>query len=308
MKKQSVPQQVLIGIIIVISVIMTLLGGVILAFAENPALSGGVPAATRGVTVTPIRLSTLPPTATSGGTPVAVGPTIVTLPPDTPLPASATPSPTSTFLPTPTRTISPTPTDPPTSTSSALVTITPCHIPQGWLPYSVQPGDTLFRIGLKYGLTVDQLMKANCLTSAHIDAGDTLYVPPVTPKAVPTSAGDDPPITPIGTQTVGEGACTCSGSVISRPQPGALLRGSVDIIGTASIPDFLFYKLEIRPSYGTEDDYITLFSVQQPVTNGLLGKVDTAAWPDGQYWIRLTVVNVTYNYPERCARLYAFDN
>ncbi|MBI2976862.1 MAG: LysM peptidoglycan-binding domain-containing protein [Chloroflexi bacterium] len=42
---------------------------------------------------------------------------------------------------------------------------------------TVQPGDTLFRIGMRYGLTWQELMQANGLTSTRIYAGQVLRIP-----------------------------------------------------------------------------------------------------------------------------------
>ncbi|MDW8325756.1 MAG: LysM peptidoglycan-binding domain-containing protein [Anaerolineales bacterium] len=41
----------------------------------------------------------------------------------------------------------------------------------------VQPGENLFRISLRYGVTVNDLMRANGLTSTRIYAGQTLVIP-----------------------------------------------------------------------------------------------------------------------------------
>lgn len=41
----------------------------------------------------------------------------------------------------------------------------------------VQPGENLFRISLRYGVTVNDLMRANGLTSIYIYAGQTLVIP-----------------------------------------------------------------------------------------------------------------------------------
>ena len=48
----------------------------------------------------------------------------------------------------------------------------------------VQPGDTLFKIAVEYGVTVDALVAANHLNDAsHIEAGQVLVIPAVTPIA-----------------------------------------------------------------------------------------------------------------------------
>lgn len=59
--------------------------------------------------------------------------------------------------------------------------------------HTVQAGENLFRIGLRYGVTVDALMRANGLTSIYIYIGQVLAIPgqaaPVAqPTAVPAPA------------------------------------------------------------------------------------------------------------------------
>lgn len=67
---------------------------------------------------------------------------------------------------------------PPTPTSVPTVTPIPCRgAPAGWVIYVVKSGDNLFRIGLAYGISVNQLKQANCLASDIIYIGQQLYVP-----------------------------------------------------------------------------------------------------------------------------------
>jgi LysM repeat protein len=295
--KRDLRQQILVGLVVFITTAATLVGGVILALNDSPdALQAG----DRAATSTPFHISTLPPTAAGGAT-------LTPSPPDTP-------AVTIIVIPTSTRSAATgTPTDEPAATSStevSSVAAEACQVPEDWVPYVVRRGDNLFRIGLRYGLTVDALMRGNCLSSIKIKAGATLYVPPVTPIAVPTSSGATKPsdLVPLGTQSATDGACTNPGSLITAPKDGTVLKGVVQFQGTASIPDLSFYKLEIREQDSSPDDYITFLTVEQPVVGGLIGEMDTAAWPNGTYWIRLTVVNRTGNYPERCARLYIISN
>jgi len=59
----------------------------------------------------------------------------------------------------------------------------PCGPPFGWTRYTVQPGDTLYRIATMYGTTVSLLQQANCLgNSTAIRAGQLLWVPNVPPR------------------------------------------------------------------------------------------------------------------------------
>jgi LysM repeat protein len=76
-----------------------------------------------------------------------------------------------------------------------------CGAPAGWVVYIVQPGDTLFRIGLLYRVSVSQLQQANCLgASSAIYSGQRLRVPNVaTSTATFTPAL---PATATGTATL----------------------------------------------------------------------------------------------------------
>lgn len=141
--------------------------------------------------------------------------------------------------------------------------------------------------------------------------------PSATPTGSPTSTPAPvrtrvPTTTPIvnatGTQTATDGACTNANSIITTPSVGALLSGEVTFYGTAQIPNFSFYKLEIRrEGESAADGYITFHTGLSPVVNGPLATLDTDAWASGEYWVRLVVIDSTSNYPERCAILYLFD-
>ncbi len=90
-----------------------------------------------------------------------------------------------------------------------------CFPPPGWPTYIVQWGDTLSRLAVRYGLSIEQLMRYNCLTSWVIYQGQRLYVPyviavptwtpwptftwtptpiVVTPSDTPTPTGTTPPV------------------------------------------------------------------------------------------------------------------
>jgi hypothetical protein len=53
-----------------------------------------------------------------------------------------------------------------------------CIVPNGWVAYTVQPGDTLAVIAASFGLTADQLAQANCLQNPDlIYEGQIVAVP-----------------------------------------------------------------------------------------------------------------------------------
>lgn len=86
------------------------------------------------------------------------------------------------------------------------VTVIPCGPPAGWVrAYTVQRGDTLYRIALSYGLTFTQLQRANCMgSSTTIYTGQRLWVPNIptrTPVPGVTIVPDFPTETSIPTDT-----------------------------------------------------------------------------------------------------------
>ncbi|MBI1880287.1 MAG: LysM peptidoglycan-binding domain-containing protein [Chloroflexi bacterium] len=55
-------------------------------------------------------------------------------------------------------------------------------MPADWAPYTVQAGDTLLELAARIGINQNRLLRANCLTSPDLLAGQTLYLPlPPTP-------------------------------------------------------------------------------------------------------------------------------
>lgn len=66
------------------------------------------------------------------------------------------------------------------------VTVIPCGPPSTWVrAYTVQRGDTLFRIALSYNITYTQLQRGNCMgSSTTIYPGQRLWVPNV-PRNTP---------------------------------------------------------------------------------------------------------------------------
>lgn len=100
-----------------------------------------------------------------------------------------------------------------------------CGPPTGWVAYYVQPNDTLYNIGLRVGLTVNQLMYYNCLTSEFIQVGQLLYVPyspqPLpSPTGVPTKVPPRPTKTPLPPEpTIGPISRDTPKPTLSPPNP-----------------------------------------------------------------------------------------
>ena len=101
-----------------------------------------------------------------------------------PTSAPGSPPPAETAIPT-----MPTPatTEPPTPLPSPYYTptprSTPCGPPLDWITYYVRPGDTLFSLSRRFGVSVWAIQNANCLSGSTIYVGQALFLPPPPPTA-----------------------------------------------------------------------------------------------------------------------------
>ena len=77
--------------------------------------------------------------------------------------------------------------------SLAFPTLTPCPAPKGWLTYITQPGDTVESLAATYAITVDSILRYNCMNNPTLLANTDLYLPPhPTPTPTLTSAPGTP--------------------------------------------------------------------------------------------------------------------
>ena len=222
-------------------------------------------------------------TATSSVTP---SPTFT----PSPVPPSATLSPKPTKTPThaPTLTRTPRPTETsgirptPTALLTANASMSPnsCMPPQGWVVYVVGQGDTLLKIAQAVGSSLVELQRANCLQDINnIFAGTPIYVPRM--PMLPINSGTG---VPIGTT---EG-CTDPNVQITNLQPGQVISGVFNVMGTANLPDFWYYKLEVRPDFATIYNFYS--RSETAVVDGSLGQIDQSIFGIGIHWIKLTVI------------------
>jgi LysM repeat protein len=149
--------------------------------------------------------------------------------------------------------------------------------------YRVQLGDTLFSIAQRVGSSVAELRTVNCIADADaIFAEQVIYVP------------GSP-----GAPAVRAEGCNARGVVITAPEIGALVSGIVEVLGTANIDNFSFYRLEIRAA--DANAYTTVMTGRTPVTDGTLGEIDFADYGVGLFYVRLVVVNQRGTFPQPCA-------
>ncbi len=113
-------------------------------------------------------------------------------------------------------------------------------------------------------------------------------------EVAPTDTPVPPPPPPSST----DGGCPDPRSVISSPGNGAVVSGIIAVVGTANHEQFQYYKIEYAPA-GTEG-FNYLAGGQSIVNNGALITFDTTALPNGNWTLRLIVVDQTGNFPTPC--------
>ena len=89
-----------------------------------------------------------------------------------------------------------------------------CPQPSGWMPYITNPTDSLFRLSIVYGVTVEELQRVNCMDEPDtvILPGQVIYVPSVSHGTAPSSIlGREPTAFPTFTPA----------AIVRGPQPTA---------------------------------------------------------------------------------------
>ncbi len=121
--------------------------------------------------------------------------------------------------------------------------------------------------------------------------------PSPTPRKVPATATptpQKPTPTPTKAPPLGTRSCPRREVCITYPPMNATLRGVVQFRGTATRPNFDYYKFEYKPEGAQNWSFLVRFN--RPVTNGVLMDWDTRTVRPGAYWLRLIVVDKTGNY------------
>jgi hypothetical protein len=95
-------------------------------------------------------------------------------------------------------------------------------------------------------------------------------------------------VTPGGpTATVQATGCIPGQIDITTPKSGDTVKGSIELVGTADVPDFGFYKYEFAPL--GSDTWATILANNKVIQDGNLGNWDTSAITPGDYQLRLVV-------------------
>lgn len=127
-------------------------------------------------------------------------------------------------------------------------------------------------------------------------ATPTTTLPPETPQLAEAPLPGTITITP--TLATPDSGCVPDQVFISYPKEGDEIRGAVDITGTVDIPDFGFYKLEMkRPE---ENNWLTILAGNQIRREETLGIWNTSLLPPGYHQLGLVVTDSRGNVLAPC--------
>jgi hypothetical protein len=116
---------------------------------------------------------------------------------------------------------------------------------------------------------------------------DLLLTPPGTLSPEQATQAALFPVTP--SVPSGMSGCIPEQIMITAPEPGDPVSGTVEITGTANVPNFGFYKYEIAPM-GTQN-WATVSAEREAKINAVLGSWNTSSLTNGDYFLRLVVTD-----------------
>jgi hypothetical protein len=87
----------------------------------------------------------------------------------------------------------------------------------------------------------------------------------------------------------GMSGCVPEKIMITAPGPGDDVSGTVDITGTANIPNFGFYKYEI--ALQGSQNWATISAGRDPKVDASLGSWNTTSLTNGEYFLRLVITD-----------------
>lgn len=151
------------------------------------------------------------------------------------------------------------------------------------------------------------------VTSGPLVEPTLTHTPPpatITPTATatrvrptrPTRPTDTPDVLVTETPVVRPASCPNPNVRVLSPGVNQVVRGNFAVRGTANIPSFQYYKVEVGPGSNPRDHEWTVVGQlhRSPVTGGVLETFNSSAYPPGTYTLRLVVVDQTGNYPDPC--------
>lgn len=163
--------------------------------------------------------------------------------------------------------------------------------------YMLEREFALRRLGqaTAFGLLVLILFFAQFYVSTFVvptlPATDILTTPTLDLLATPAGTASADGVVPLGTPAVQSGmsGCVPEEIMISSPESGDVISGTVKLNGTVNVKNFGFYKYEFAPA-GTEN-WITIAAGTQIKKDEELGDWDTTTLTNGDYFLQLVIID-----------------
>ncbi|MCC6300770.1 MAG: hypothetical protein IT314_15905 [Anaerolineales bacterium] len=169
---------------------------------------------------------------------------------------------------------------------------------------------TIFGL-LVVGLIFSEFFVATFVVPA-LPASDVLPTPTLSLLVTPANtlapdAATQAAQTPVsGSVPSGASGCDPERIMLTAPEPGAVVSGIVKLTGTASIPNFGFYKYEIS-AMGT-NVWVTISAGNKRKKDEELGDWDTTTLANGDYFLQLVLIDNAGNTLEPCVIAVRVDN
>ncbi|HSG42125.1 MAG TPA: hypothetical protein VLA72_03115 [Anaerolineales bacterium] len=124
-----------------------------------------------------------------------------------------------------------------------------------------------------------------------LPATEIMVTPTLDLLAEPAATMPSDGVVPVETPEVQSGmsGCVPEQIMLTSPSPGEEISGTTTLTGSADVPNFGFYKYEIAPQ-GTSN-WTTISAGAEPVKDGQLGKWDTTAIANGDYFLQLVILD-----------------
>ena len=124
--------------------------------------------------------------------------------------------------------------------------------------------------------------------------------PSLTPLIRPTRVTPTPEAVATNTPEVRPPNCPNANARITSPGINQVVKGDVAIRGTANIPGFWKYKIEVGAGRDPVSWTVIGDEHTTPVVNGVLEIFNSGSYSPGTYTLQLVVADKTGNYPDPC--------
>lgn len=133
-----------------------------------------------------------------------------------------------------------------------------------------------------------------------LPASDIIVTPTLSLIAEPAGTASSDGVVSLNTPEVQSGmsGCVPDEIMITAPRSGSDINGTVELIGTANVPNFGFYKYEFSTS--GSDNWTTISAGAEVKSDESLGFWDTTSITNGDYFLQLVILDNVGQTLEPC--------